>query len=81
MGVLEKPNTETSKMSKAPFLLPPQFYKNLFAASAILQKPPATTQSDCNKLFNSQSFARNLLFSCGDGKEVIKQSPQKNISG
>lgn len=53
-------------MSKnAPsFLLP--FYKNLFAAS-ILQKP---NQNECNKLFNAQNFPRNLLFSCGDDKEV-----------
>jgi hypothetical protein len=54
-------------MSKnAPsFLLP--FYKNLFAAS-ILQKPNQT-QNEC-KLFNAQNFPRNLLFSCGDDKEV-----------
>lgn len=56
-------------MSKNPFLLPPEFYKNLFAASAILQKPNQT-QNDCNKLFNAQNFPRNLLFSCGDDKEV-----------
>lgn len=57
------------KMSKNPFLLHPQFYKNLFAASAILQKPGAA-QNECNKLFNAQTFPRNLLFSCGDDKEV-----------
>lgn len=56
-------------MSKNPFLLPPEFYKNLFAASAILQKPNQI-QNDCNKLFNAQNFPRNLLFSCGDDKEV-----------
>lgn len=56
-------------MSKNPFLLPPDFYKNLFAASAILQKPNQT-QNECNKLFNAQNFPRNLLFSCGDDKEV-----------
>lgn len=56
-------------MSKNPFLLPPEFYKNLFAASAILQKPNQS-QNDCNKLFNAQNFPRNLLFSCGDDKEV-----------
>jgi hypothetical protein len=58
------------KMSKNPFLLPPEFYKNLFAASAILQKPNSS-QNDCSKLFNAQSFPRNLLFSCGDDKEVF----------
>lgn len=56
-------------MAKNPFLLPPEFYKNLFAASAILQKPNQL-QNDCNKLFNAQNFPRNLLFSCGDDKEV-----------
>ncbi|CRL04522.1 CLUMA_CG017597, isoform A [Clunio marinus] len=55
-------------MSKNPFLLPPEFYKNLFAASAILQKPNQS-QNDCNKLFNAQNFPKNLLFSCGDNKE------------
>lgn len=56
-------------MSKNPFLLPPEFYKNLFAASAILQKPNQS-QNECNKLFNAQNFPRNLLFSCGEDKEV-----------
>lgn len=56
-------------MSKNPFLLPPEFYKNLFAASAILQKPNQS-HNDCSKLFNAQNFPRNLLFSCGDDKEV-----------
>lgn len=56
-------------MSKNPFLLPPEFYKNLFAASAILQKP-SQAQNECNKLFNAQNFPRNLLFSCGEDKEV-----------
>lgn len=56
-------------MSKNPFLLPPEFYKNLFAASAILQKPNQN-QNECSKLFNAQNFPRNLLFSCGDDKEV-----------
>lgn len=64
-GVDEKLNSLI--MSKNPFLLPPEFYKNLFAASAILQKP---NQNDCSKLFNAQNFPRNLLFSCGDDKEV-----------
>lgn len=61
-------NLEDSIMSKNPFLLPPDFYKNLFAASAILQKP-AQSQNEGNKLFNAQNFPRNLLFSC-DEKEV-----------
>jgi hypothetical protein len=61
-------------MSKNPFLLPPEFYKNLFAASAILQKPNQA-QNECNKLFNAQNFPRNLLFSCGvDDKEVKAHS-------
>lgn len=61
-------------MSKNPFLLPPEFYKNLFAASAILHKPNQM-QNDCNKLFNAQNFPRNLLFSCGDDKEVKLTTP------
>lgn len=60
---------ENSIMSKNPFLLPPEFYKNLFAASAILQKPNQS-HNDGSKLFNAQNFPRNLLFSCDD-KEVI----------
>jgi hypothetical protein len=57
-------------MSKNPFLLPPEFYKNLFAARAIFQKPDSK-QNECNKLFNAHNFPRNLLFSCGgDEKEV-----------
>jgi len=59
-------NANNLKMSKNPFLLPPEFYKNLFAASAMLQKPNA---SECSKLFGAQPFPRNLLFSCDD-KEV-----------
>ena len=50
------------KMSKAPFLLPPQFYKNLFA-NALLQKPSN----------NGQGFPRNLLFSCGDNDTQNKE--------
>lgn len=74
-------------MSKNPFLLPPEFYKNLFAASAILQKPNQT-HNECNKLFNAQNFPRNLLFSCGEDKEVnlnltpwtsMRKSSRKNI--
>lgn len=68
LNLLSEQKTEF-KMSKNPFLLHPQFYKNLFAASAILQKPGAA-QNECNKLFNAQTFPRNLLFSCGDDKEV-----------
>lgn len=71
---------KTLIMSKNPFLLPPEFYKNLFAASAILQKPNQG-QNDCSKLFNAQNFPRNLLFSCGDDKEVhnVFTSKQTNI--
>lgn len=50
------------QLSKSPFLLPAQFYKNLFA-SAMLQQNKAS----CEKLSGvSQSpFPRNLLYSCG----------------
>lgn len=61
-----------SIMSKKPFMLPPEFYRNLFASfdpsNANQQK---AFQNDTNKLFNSQNFPRNLLFSYdGEDKEV-----------
>lgn len=66
-------------MSKNPFLLPPEFYKNLFAASAILQKPNQT-QNECNKLFNAQNFPRNLLFSCGGEEKEVKERESSPLS-
>lgn len=52
------------------FLLPAQFYKNLFATAAIYQKSP-TSDHKFNSEFGSPSppspvppFPRNLLFSC-----------------
>lgn len=50
------------QLSKSPFLLPAQFYKNLFA-SAMLQQNKAS----CDKLSGASQppFPRNLLFSCG----------------
>uniref|UniRef100_A0A336LHG9 CSON013673 protein n=1 Tax=Culicoides sonorensis TaxID=179676 RepID=A0A336LHG9_CULSO len=46
---------------KSPFLLPAQFYKNLFASAAILQQ----NNKPCDKISSGQTpFPRNLLFSC-----------------
>ena len=63
----------TAIMSKNPFFLTSEFYKNLFAASAILQKPNSAACSSENgsssKIIDAQNFARNLLFG-GDEKEV-----------
>jgi hypothetical protein len=62
---------EAAIMSKNPFFLTSEFYKNLFAASAILQKPNSagTSENGSNKIIEAQNFARNLLFG-GDEKEV-----------
>lgn len=43
---------------KSPFLLPAQFYKNLFASAAMLQN-----SKPCDKA-GQTPFPRNLLFSC-----------------
>lgn len=43
---------------KSPFLLPAQFYKNLFASAAMLQN-----SKPCEKA-GQTPFPRNLLFSC-----------------
>lgn len=74
-------------MAKNPFLnFPPEFYKNLFAASALYthqqnNKAAAashtTRQHDTttNKVFNAQNFPRNLLYSTrGDDAEVVKST-------
>lgn len=69
----QKTFNESAKMSKNPFFLTPEFYKNLFAASAILQKPNATASSSDygnSRIIDAQNFARNLFFSCNDEKEV-----------
>lgn len=70
---------KATNMSKNPFFLTPEFYKNLFAASAILQKPNAHSSSSAaalsdngsSKIIDAQNFARNLFFSCNDEKEVF----------
>lgn len=72
----QKTFNESAKMSKNPFFLTPEFYKNLFAASAILQKPNASTAAACssenghNRIIDAQNFARNLFLSCNDEREV-----------
>jgi hypothetical protein len=68
---------ETAIMSKNPFFLTPEFYKNLFAASAILQKPSCSLESG-SKIIDAQNFARNLFFSSCDDKEVKSQKKFKN---
>lgn len=66
----KKHSLEASIMSKNPFFLTPEFYKNLFAARAILQKPACSLESG-SKIIDAQNFARNLFFSnCHDDKEV-----------
>lgn len=65
-------------MAKNPFLnFPPEFYKNLFAASALYthQQNNKTSSSasrhhETNKIFNAQNFPRNLLYSSRDDVEV-----------
>lgn len=54
-------NTTHSNQKSSPFLLPAQFYKNLFASAAILQN-----SKPCDKINAGQAppFPRNLLFSC-----------------
>lgn len=77
----QKTFNESAKMSKNPFFLTPEFYKNLFAASAILQKPNASvaatacsSENGNSRIIDAQNFARNLFFSCNDEKEVNKMS-------
>lgn len=66
----KKHSLETAIMSKNPFFLTPEFYKNLFAASAILQKPSCSLENG-SKIIDAQNFARNLFFPpCSDDKEV-----------
>lgn len=65
-------------MAKNPFLnFPPEFYKNLFAASALYTHHNKTSSStrqsnneSNNKIFNVQNFPRNLLYSSRDDNEV-----------
>lgn len=53
-------NSSHHSNQKSPFLLPAQFYKNLFASAAILQN-----SKPCDKINAGQTpFPRNLLFSC-----------------
>lgn len=68
-------------MAKNPFLnFPPEFYKNLFAASALYtsqqqqqnSKSTIVTTSDTNtsnKAFKAQNFPRNLLYSTSRSNE------------
>lgn len=66
-------------MAKNPFLnFPPEFYKNLFAASALYthqqQNSKSTTvaTSSANtsyKAFKAQNFPRNLLYSTSRSNE------------
>lgn len=56
------PAASMQQLSKSsPFLLPAQFYKNLFASAAMLQQQNKSS----DKLNTGQPpFPRNLLFSC-----------------
>lgn len=65
---IKEHSLETAIMSKNPFFLTPEFYKNLFAASAILQKPSCSLENGSK--INAQNFARNLFFPSCDDKEV-----------
>lgn len=68
----KKSSLEIATMSKNPFFLTPEFYKNLFAASAILQKPSSSLENG-SKFIDAQKFARNLFFQSSDDKEVKRK--------
>lgn len=71
------------QLSKSPFLLPAQFYKNLFASAAMLQQQQQqhhhhqqqkVGEKVCGASSGPQPFPRNLLFSCTQKLDVDEKS-------